>query len=149
MTDLKRLSSFLFKYYGKKAVILLDEYDTPMQEAYVKGYWRELVELTRSLFNTAFKTNPFLELQGCGKNIIFHLRRHIPEKPFLLLIEQVPFQQKIMLAVKLLDNITDLLPTNIRYTETRPESLYQWLFGLMKHFVSLLTKRKILLPALQ
>ena len=38
-----------------------DEYDTPMQEAYVKGYWKELVELTRSLFNATFKTNPCME----------------------------------------------------------------------------------------
>ncbi len=59
--SLKTLSNYLYRYYGKKVIILLDEYDTPMQEAYVKGYWRELVELTRSLFNTAFKTNPFLE----------------------------------------------------------------------------------------
>lgn len=59
--SLKTLSNYLYRYYGKKVIILLDEYDTPMQEAYIKGYWRELVELTRSLFNAAFKTNPFLE----------------------------------------------------------------------------------------
>ena len=39
----------------------LDEYDTPMQEAYVNGYWEELAAFTRSLFNAAFKTNPYLE----------------------------------------------------------------------------------------
>lgn len=54
------LSKFLFKYYGKKAIVLLDEYDTPMQEAYVNGYWDELVSFTRSMFNAAFKTNPYL-----------------------------------------------------------------------------------------
>ena len=42
-------------------IILLDEYDTPMQEAYVYGYWEELASFTRSLFNSAFKTNPFME----------------------------------------------------------------------------------------
>ena len=42
-------------------IILLDEYDTPMQEAYVNGYWEELVDFTRSLFNATFKTNPYLE----------------------------------------------------------------------------------------
>ena len=47
--------------HGKKALILLDEYDTPMQEAYVHGYWRELVEFIQSLFNAAFKTNPYME----------------------------------------------------------------------------------------
>lgn len=58
---LYRLSDFLFRYYGKKAVILLDEYDTPMQEAYVNGFWEELASFARSLFNSTFKTNPWLE----------------------------------------------------------------------------------------
>ena len=55
------LSDYLQRYYGKKVIILLDEYDTPMHEAYVDGYWEELVAFTRSLFNATFKTNPFLE----------------------------------------------------------------------------------------
>ena len=59
--SLHQLSKFLYQYYGKKVIILLDEYDTPMQEAYVGGYWQELVQFTRSLFNAAFKTNPYLE----------------------------------------------------------------------------------------
>ena len=58
---LYQLSDFLYRYYGKKVIILLDEYDTPMQEAYVDGYWEDLVAFTRSLFNSAFKTNPWLE----------------------------------------------------------------------------------------
>ena len=56
-----QLSDFLSRYYGKKVIILLDEYDTPMQEAYENGYWRELLSFTRSMFQAAFKTNPFLE----------------------------------------------------------------------------------------
>ncbi len=44
----------------KKVIILLDEYDTPMQEAYVNGYWSEMAVFTRSLFNSTFKTNPYL-----------------------------------------------------------------------------------------
>ena len=59
--SLHKLAGFLSKYYGKKVIILLDEYDTPMQEAYVDGYWEELVAFSRSLFNATFKTNPFLE----------------------------------------------------------------------------------------
>mgnify|MGYP003289586657 FL=1 len=55
-----KLSDFLSRYYGKKVIILLDEYDTPMQEAYVNGYWEELVSFTRSMFNSTFKTNPYL-----------------------------------------------------------------------------------------
>ena len=55
------MTKFLYNYYGKKVIILLDEYDTPMQEAYVDGYWDELVAFTRSLFNSTFKTNPWLE----------------------------------------------------------------------------------------
>ena len=58
---LNNLSNYLSRYYGKKVIILLDEYDTPMQEAYVNGYWEELVAFTRSLFNATFKTNPYLE----------------------------------------------------------------------------------------
>ncbi len=58
---LYNLSDFLYRYYGKKVIILLDEYDTPMQEAYVDGYWDDLVAFTRSLFNSTFKTNPWLE----------------------------------------------------------------------------------------
>lgn len=58
---LHKMSDFLYRYYRKKVIILLDEYDTPMQEAYVEGYWEKLVAFTRSLFNASFKTNPFLE----------------------------------------------------------------------------------------
>ena len=59
--SLKALSSYLYRYYGKKVIILLDEYDTPMQEAYVDGFWDDLVGFTRSLFNSTFKTNPYLD----------------------------------------------------------------------------------------
>ena len=55
------LSKFLCRYYGKKVIILLDEYDTPMQEAYVDGYWKELTSFTRGLLNASFKTNPWIE----------------------------------------------------------------------------------------
>ena len=58
---LYQLSDYLYRYYGRKVIILLDEYDTPMQEAYVEGFWDELVSFTRSMFNSAFKTNPWLE----------------------------------------------------------------------------------------
>ena len=58
---LNEMSNYLSRYYGKKVIILLDEYDTPMQEAYVNGYWEDLVGFTRSLFNSTFKTNPYLE----------------------------------------------------------------------------------------
>ena len=57
---LYQLSDYLCRYYGKKVIILLDEYDTPMQESYVSGFWDELVAFTRSLFNSTFKTNPYL-----------------------------------------------------------------------------------------
>ena len=58
---LYQLSDFLYRYYGKKVIILLDEYDTPMQEAYIAGFWDKLAQFTRSLFNSTFKTNPWLE----------------------------------------------------------------------------------------
>ena len=58
---LYNLSDFLYRYYGKKVIILLDEYDTPMQEAYVDGCWDDLAAFARGLFNSTFKTNPWLE----------------------------------------------------------------------------------------
>ena len=58
---LKMLSLYLSRYYQKNVIILLDEYDTPLQEAYISGYWQEAVEFIRSLFNSTFKTNPYLE----------------------------------------------------------------------------------------
>ena len=60
-SSLYQLSDYLYRYYGKRVIILLDEYDTPMQEAYVDGYWDELAAFTRNLFNSTFKTNPWLE----------------------------------------------------------------------------------------
>lgn len=59
--SIKILSAYLSRYYNKKVIILLDEYDTPMQEAYVNGYWEEMAAFIRGLFNAAFKTNPYLE----------------------------------------------------------------------------------------
>ncbi|MFQ7124365.1 MAG: AAA family ATPase [Eisenbergiella sp.] len=59
--SVQRLAEYLYRYYGKKVIILLDEYDTPMQEAYVDGYWDEFTAFCRSLFNATFKTNPYLE----------------------------------------------------------------------------------------
>lgn len=58
--SLKALSNYLSRYYGKKVIILLDEYDTPMQEAFVYGYWEEMIAFIRSMFNATFKTNPYL-----------------------------------------------------------------------------------------
>lgn len=59
--SLKLLTNLLYKYYGKKPVILLDEYDTPMIEAYFSGYWDEMVRFMRIFFNNTFKSNPYME----------------------------------------------------------------------------------------
>ena len=59
--SLRALADYLERFYKKKPIILLDEYDTPMQEAYVSGYWEEIVSFMRNLFNATFKTNPFLD----------------------------------------------------------------------------------------
>ena len=58
---LRMLSDFLCRHYKKKVIILLDEYDTPMQEAYASGYWEEMTAFIRTMFNATFKTNPWLE----------------------------------------------------------------------------------------
>ena len=59
--SIRALSDYLGRYYGKKPLILLDEYDTPMQEAYVNGYWQEIIDFFRSLFNATFKTNTYFD----------------------------------------------------------------------------------------
>ncbi len=59
--SIKQLSNYLSRYYGKKVIILLDEYDTPMQEAYVNGYWEELAGFLRGMFGSIFKDNQYLE----------------------------------------------------------------------------------------
>ena len=58
---LNNISMYLCRQYCKKVIILLDEYDTPMQEAYLNGYWEQFLSFMRSLFNASFKTNPYLE----------------------------------------------------------------------------------------
>ena len=59
--SLQNLCGWMERFYGKKVLIFLDEYDTPLQEAYIHGFWDELVAYTRALFNATFKTNPSLE----------------------------------------------------------------------------------------
>ena len=59
--SLRCLCRYLSRYYGKNVIILLDEYDTPVQEAWLGGYWAEFTDLLRSFFNNTFKTNPYLE----------------------------------------------------------------------------------------
>ena len=58
---LNNMSMYLARFFGKRVIILLDEYDTPMQEAYIHGYWGSFTTFIRSLFNATFKTNPYLE----------------------------------------------------------------------------------------
>lgn len=77
---LKHLSCCLSKHYGKKVIILLDEYDTPIQEAWLHGFWDEMVNLTRGLFNSTFKTNPYLE-----RGIMTGITRVSKESIFLIL----------------------------------------------------------------
>ena len=57
---LKKLMSYMVRYHDQKVIVLLDEYDTPLQEAYVYGYWEQLTALVRSMFNSTFKTNEYL-----------------------------------------------------------------------------------------
>lgn len=67
-SSLQTLSELLFRHYGQKIIILIDEYDVPLDKAYQNGYYREMVSLIRSLFGDALKTNEFLQfavLTGC------------------------------------------------------------------------------------
>ena len=66
--SLKMLSSLLYQHYGQKAILLIDEYDVPLDKAFQHGYYKEMVALIRSLFGQALKTNDFLQfavLTGC------------------------------------------------------------------------------------
>ena len=65
---LQTLSELLFRHYGQKTIILIDEYDVPLDKAYQHGYYREMTALIRALFGEALKTNSFLQfavLTGC------------------------------------------------------------------------------------
>ena len=75
--SLNKLCDFMQRYYGKSPIVLLDEYDTPMQEAYLNGYWDKIVVFTRNLFNSTFKTNPFL-----GRAILTGITRVSKESIF-------------------------------------------------------------------
>ena len=86
--SIKMLSLYLSRYYGKKVIIFMDEYDTPLQEAYIHDYWQEFVGFIRSFFNSTFKTNPSLEralLTGITriplKNILHPLDLPRPKLP--------------------------------------------------------------------
>ena len=66
--SIRKLSQLLYKHHGKKAVIIIDEYDVPLDKAYQNGYYREMVSLIRGLFGQALKTNDYLQfafLTGC------------------------------------------------------------------------------------
>ena len=56
-----QMACFMQRYYNENVIILLDEYDTPMQEAWLSGYWDKAVIFFSSFFNATFKTNPYLE----------------------------------------------------------------------------------------
>ncbi len=77
VVSLQRLCDYMQRYYKKDVIILLDEYDTPMQEAYLNGYWDEIVYFIRNLFNCTFKTNPCL-----GKAIMTGITRVSKESIF-------------------------------------------------------------------
>lgn len=75
--SIHKMCEYLYRHYGKRVIVLLDEYDTPLQEAYANGYWREMAGFTRDLFNATFKTNPYLKrailtgITRIGKESIF------------------------------------------------------------------------------
>ena len=65
---LQTLSELLFRHYGQKTIILIDEYDVPLENAYLEGFYDQMISFIRSLFESALKTNPYLEksvITGC------------------------------------------------------------------------------------
>lgn len=68
ISSLRILSQLLYKHFGKKTVILIDEYDVPLDKAFQNGFYQEMVSLIRGLFGMALKTNDYLQfavLTGC------------------------------------------------------------------------------------
>ena len=68
VSGIQMLSHLLYKHYGKKTVILIDEYDVPLDKAFQNGYYKEMVSLIRGIFGMALKTNDYLQfavLTGC------------------------------------------------------------------------------------
>ena len=66
--SLKKLSELLYQHYGKKVIILIDEYDVPLENAYFRGFYDHMIDFIRSLLESALKTNPYLEkcvITGC------------------------------------------------------------------------------------
>lgn len=61
VASLRKLCFYLSEYYGKRVLVFLDEYDTPLQEAYINGYWDQMASFIRAMFNSTFKTNPYME----------------------------------------------------------------------------------------
>lgn len=110
---LHQLSNYLYRYYGKKVIILLDEYDTPMQEAYVHGFWNELAAFTRSLFNSTFKTNPYLE-----KAVMTGITRVSKDSIFLN-------------NLKVITTTSDEYATSFGFTETEVFTALE-MFGMQK-----------------
>ncbi|MBR4745964.1 MAG: AAA family ATPase, partial [Desulfovibrio sp.] len=75
--SIRELSRYLTRQFGVKAIILLDEYDTPMQEAWLNDYWDEAAEFFRGLFNETFKTN-----EGLGRGLLTGITRVSKESLF-------------------------------------------------------------------
>ena len=74
ISSLQLLSQLLYKHYGQKVVILIDEYDVPLDKAFQNGYYKEMVSLIRGLFGQALKTNEFLQfavLTGCLRAVSY------------------------------------------------------------------------------
>ena len=67
ISSLQLLSQLLYKHYGKKVVILIDEYDVPLDKAFQNGYYNEMVSLIRGLFGQALKTNEFFTVRGADR----------------------------------------------------------------------------------
>ena len=132
--SLKNLSGYLSRYYGKKVIILIDEYDTPLYEAWVNGYWKEMAEFIRGLFNSTFKTNPYLEravmtgITRISKESIFSDLNHLmvvtstsemytdcfgfTEKEVSAALREYGMQEKLPLVKKWLWSTKYLYPTS-------------------------------------
>lgn len=119
--SIKRLSEILFRYFGKKAVILIDEYDVPLDRAFENGYYKKMVSLIRDLFGAAFKTNEYLEfavLTGClrvSKESIFTGLNNFK----VLSITDVRFDEQFGFSEKEVENLLETYQLKAHMTEIK------------------------------
>lgn len=143
---IRNLMGYLSRYYGKKVIILLDEYDTPMQEAYLSGFWEEITFFFRSMFNITLKTNPYLErgimsgITRVSKESVFSDLNNLKVVTTTSNIYETAFgfTEEEVFAVLEEADMEELLEGKAFYTELDEQIVFQQLEGSVSALCSML-----------